>query len=165
MLKKLIISVVEFSAKRPWPVIAAGAALAVASMFFVADRFEINTDIQKLLSSDLPWRQREVEFFKAFPKTESDIVAVVDGPTPELAAEAAERLFERLSKEKQSIKSVRQTSGGAFFERNGLLYLSEGELNEALGQLAKSRPLLEPLSADPSLRGALGAIELTLRGV
>ncbi|MFZ1108240.1 MAG: MMPL family transporter [Rhodomicrobium sp.] len=165
MLKKLIISIVEFSAKRPLPVIAAGAALSIASMFFIADSFEINTDISKLISADLPWRKQEIEFFKAFPKTETDIVAVVDGPTPELTAEAADRLTERLAKEKQFFKSVRQTSGGAFFERNGLLYLSEGELKETLGQLGKSRALLEPLAADPSLRGALGAIELTLRGV
>ena len=68
MLKKLIITTVRFSAQRPWPVLAAGLALAVASAFFVAAQFEINTDISKLISKDLPWRQREIEFFKAFPE-------------------------------------------------------------------------------------------------
>jgi uncharacterized protein len=165
MIKKLIISIVAFSARRPWLVLAAGAAISIASGYFVADRFEINTDIQKLLSSDLPWRKRELEFFKAFPKSETDIVAVIDGPTPEFAEEAAERLTERLSKETKVIKSVRQTSGGPFFQRNGLLFLSEGELREAVGELSKSRALLEPLAADPSLRGAAGAVELALRGV
>ncbi len=165
MLKKLIIWIVRFCADRPWPVIGAAAVLAVASAVFIGDQFEINTDINKLISNDLPWRRLELDFFKAFPKTETDIVAVIDGPTPELAAEAAERLTERLSKETAFIRSVKQTSGGEFFEKNGLLFLSEGELKEALGQLTRARPLLEPLAADPSLRGVMGALDLTLRGV
>ncbi len=165
MLKKLIISTVHFSARRPWLVLALGLAIAAYSIFFVGDRFEINTDISKLISNDMPWRQREMAFFKAFPGTETTILAVVDGPTPELADSAARRLTQRLAQEKQAIKSVRQTTGGPFFQRSGLLFLSESELRETLAQIAKSRPLLEPLAADPSLRGVMKAVELTLRGV
>ncbi len=164
MLKKLIISTVQFCARRPWTVVAVGVTLAALSASYVAGRFEINTDISKLISNDLPWRQREVAFFKAFPATETTIIAVVDGPTPELADNAANKLIERLAQEKD-VKSVRQTSGGPFFRRNGLLFLSEGELRETLSQLTRSRALLEPLAADPSLRGVMGAITLTLKGV
>ena len=165
MLKKLIISTVQFCAGRPWPVIVVGMVVAAISASYVASRFEINTDISKLISDDLPWRQRELAFFKAFPASETTIVAVVDGPTPELADDAAHKLTEQLAQEKEVIKSVRQTSGGPFFRRNGLLFLSESELKETLGQLTKSRALLEPLAADPSLRGVMGAITLTLKGV
>jgi len=165
MLKKLIIAIVRFSAQQPWRVIAIAAALAAASVFFVGDRFKIDTDINKLISHDLPWRRLEAGYFKAFPKAETTIIAVVDGPTPELADDAAQRLTDRLAKEKQFIKGARRTSGGAFFQKNGLLFLSQSELKEALGQLSKSRPLLEPLAADPSLRGVMGSITLTLRGV
>ena len=165
MLKKLIISTVHFCAGRPWPVIVVGMVVAAISASYVASRFEINTDISKLISDDLPWRQRELAFFKAFPGSETTIVAVVDGPTPELADDAAHKLTKQLAQEKEVIKSVRQTSGGPFFRRNGLLFLSESELKETLGQLTKSRALLEPLAADPSLRGVMGAITLTLKGV
>jgi hopanoid biosynthesis associated RND transporter like protein HpnN len=165
MLKKLIISTVQLCAGRPWPVIVVGVVLAAISASYVAGRFEINTDISKLISDDLPWRQRELAFFKAFPASETTIVAVVDGPTPELADDAAHKLTEQLAQEKEVIKSVRQTSGGPFFRRNGLLFLSESELKETLGQLTKSRALLEPLAGDPSLRGVMGAITLTLKGV
>jgi hypothetical protein len=165
MPKKLIISIVHFSARRPWLVIALGLAIAASAVFFVGDRFEINTDINKLISNDMPWRQREIEFFKAFPGTETTIIAVVDGPTPELADSAAQRLTQRLIQEKQFIKTARQTTGGPFFQRSGFLFLSESELRETLAQLVKSRALLEPLAADPSLRGVMGAVELTLRGV
>ena len=165
MLKKLIIATVQFCARRPWPVIAAGLVLAAISAVYVAGRFEINTDISKLISNDIPWRQREVAFFKAFPASETTIIAVIDARTPELADNAAHRLTERLAQEKDLIKSVRQTSGGPFFRKNGLLFLSESELRETLAQLTKSRALLEPLAADPSLRGVMGAITLTLKGV
>ncbi len=165
MLKKLIISTVRFCAGRPWSVIAIGIFLAAVSATYVADRFEINTDISKLISNDLPWRQRELAFFKAFPGTETTIIAVIDAPTPELADDAALKLSKQLAQEKEVIKSVRQTSGGPFLRRNGLLFLPENELKETLGQLTKSRPLLEPLAADPSLRGIMGAITLTLKGV
>ncbi|HXW22240.1 MAG TPA: MMPL family transporter, partial [Rhodomicrobium sp.] len=165
MLKKLIIATVQFCARRPWPVIAAGLVLAAISAVYVAGRFEINTDISKLISNDIPWRQREVAFFKAFPASETTIIAVIDARTPELADNAAHRLTERLAQEKDLIKSVRQTSGGPFFRKNGLLFLSESELRETLAQLTKSRALFEPLAADPSLRGVMGAITLTLKGV
>ncbi len=165
MIKKLIISTVQFCANKPWLVVALGMTLAALSASYVAQRFEINTDINKLISNDLPWRQREVAFFKSFPATETTIIAVVDGPTPELTDEAAHELTDWLAEEKDVFKSVRQTSGGPFFQQNGLLFLSESELRETLGQLTKSRPLLEPLAADPSLRGVMGAITLTLKGV
>ena len=165
MLKKLIIAIVQFCAKRPWPVIAAGVALGAISAVYVAHHFEINTDISKLISNDVPWRQRELAFFKAFPSSETTTIAVIDGPTPELADDAVQRLAERLAQEKDVIKSVRNPAGGGFFRKNGLLFLSDGELKETLAQLTKSRPLLEPLAADPSLRGVMGAITLTLKGV
>ena len=165
MLKKLIITTVKFCAERPWPVIVLGVVFAAMSVFYIGDQFEINTDISKLISNDLPWRQRELAFFKAFPASETTIVAVIDGHTPELTDDAAHKLAERLTHEKDVIKSVRQTSGGPFFQKNGLLFLSESELKETLGQLTKSRSLLEPLAADPSLRGVMGAITLTLKGV
>ena len=165
MPKKLIISTVHFSARRPWLVLALGLAIAACAVFFVGDRFEINTDINKLISYNMPWRQREIAFIKAFPGTETTILAVVDGPTPELADSAAQRLTQRLVQEKQFIKTARQTTGGPFFQRSGFLFLSESELRETLAQLVKSRALLEPLAADPSLRGVMGAVELTLRGV
>ena len=55
--------------------------------------------------------------------------------------------------------------GGPFFRRNGMLFLSEDDLKEALSQLTRSSSFLEPLAADPSLRGVMSAFALPLRGV
>src|SRR5207302_8978847 len=52
-----------------------------------------------------------------------------------------------------------------FFERNGLLYLPTGEIERLTGSLMQGAPLLQKLSADPSLRGSLNALGLGLTGV
>jgi uncharacterized protein len=165
MLKKLIVGVVKVCSLYPWPVLVIAAAITVVSGRYIADNFAINTDISKLISEDLPWRQREVAFGKAFAKQETAIVAVIDGPTPELAEDAAVKLTEQLNKKSDVIRGALQSSGGPFFQRNGLLFLPEAELKDTLNQLSRSSSLLEPLASDPSLRGVMGVITLTLRGV
>ena len=137
------------------PVIAAGVALAAISAVYVAEQFKINTDINKLISNDLPWRKREIAYQKLFPASKK-LTAVIDAPTPELAGEAAYRLTKRLAQEKDVIKSVRQLTGGPFLAKNGLLFMPEGELQETLAQLTKSRALLEPLAADRACAASWG---------
>lgn len=165
MLKKLIVAVVEFSARYPWRVLLGAAVITLGSASYIANNFAINTDISKLISPNLPWRQREVEFSKAFPKQETTILAVIDAPTAELAEDAAEKLTQQLGNKTDVIRGARQSSGGPFFQRNGLLFLSEEELKETISELYKSGALLGPLASDPSLRGVMGVITLTLRGV
>src|SRR5262249_22451649 len=139
--------------------------LSLGAASFVVKNFALNTDITQLISSNLPWRQLEIAYVKAFPGQDTAITVVVDGPTPEFAEDAAEKLTQHLNQERNIIRGARQLSGGPFFQRNGLLYLAPAELKESLDQLSKSRALLEPLAADPSLRGVMSAISLTLRGV
>ena len=65
--------------------------LAVASSIYAARHFAINTDINTLISPELDWRKRDVQFEEAFDR-EKLILAVVEAPTPELAATAANAL-------------------------------------------------------------------------
>ena len=53
----------------------------------------------------------------------STILAVVDAPTPELAALAADALTARLKMQPELFHAVRRPDGGEFFEKNGLLFL------------------------------------------
>ncbi len=165
MLKKLIVTIVGVCARHPWRVLVTAFVLAAGSAFYVAERFALNTDITTLLSLSLPWRQREAAYNKAFPGKETAILAVVDAPTPELAEDAARRLTQRLDGERGVIRGAQQIPGGPFFQRNGLLFLPMDELKDMLARLSRSKSFLEPLAADPSLRGVMSAISLTLRGV
>ncbi len=165
MLKKLIIATVRFSAGHPWPVLLAAIVLSVASGYYVADNFALNTDITTLISPKLEWRQREVNYLKAFPGQATMILAVIDAPTPELAGDAAQKLTQKLNEQPNDIRGAQEMMGGPFFRRNGMLFLSEDNLKEALSQLTRSSSFLEPLAADPSLRGVMSAFALPLRGV
>ncbi len=165
MSDNLIVRIVDFCSRKPWLVLGFSALFTVAAGYYAARNFAINTDITQLISTNLPWRKREVEFGKTFPKQDSVIVAVVDGPTPELTVDAAERLVAKVSERSDLIRKANQSTGGEFFRHAGLLYLPDDQLETTLRQLSRSGALLGPLSADPSLRGVMGAIDLNLRAV
>ena len=102
---------------------------------------------------------------EAFPGQATTILAVIDGPTPELAEDAAQKLTQKLSQQANVIRSAQELMGGPFFRHNGLLFLPADTLKESLSQLSRSNSFLEPLAADPSLRGVMSALALPLRGV
>ena len=64
-------------------VIAGSILITVLSGWYAATHFSVTTDINQLISSKSPARQREVAFEKAFPQFDV-IIAVIDAPTPEL---------------------------------------------------------------------------------
>ncbi len=163
MLKTSIVRLVGLCTRRPWWVIAVAALLTVASAAYSARNFTLSTDVKALFPPNLPWAQQAFRYMRAFP--EPGIVAVIEAPTAENAAQAADRLGAALLARKDVIRAVHQPQGGRFFERNGLLYLPKDEVARLTGGLAEASPLLASLSADPSLRGALGALSLGLAGV
>jgi len=165
MLTRLIIRIVGLCARHPWPVILASLALAIASTAYTLRHFEINADIDELISSKLDWRQREIAYHQQFPQSMQLILVVVDGPTPELTDAAADALAQDLAKKKDLFRSVDVKGGGEFFRRNGLLYLSTDKLEGVTGQLTRAGPLIGALASDPSLRGLVQALSFALMGV
>ena len=67
----------------------------------------MTTDINQLISPNIPWRQREAALEKAFPQFELT-VAVIDAPTPELVDEATNALVARLSQQKDLFHSIEE---------------------------------------------------------
>ena len=165
MLKSTITRIVDFCTRHAWLVMLAAGLLTVGSAAYTAVNFAINTDISKLISPDLPWRQREIALAQAFPQRDELVLVVIQAPTPELAAQAADKLTQKLAPQTSLFRSVHQAGGGAFFERNGLLFLPTDEVKRTTGQLATAEPLLAKLAADPSLRGSLDGLSLSLTGV
>ncbi len=164
MLKRLLVGIVEFSARARWLVVAIAVAAAAYSGIYVTRQFAIDTNINDLISPNLPWRHNQAAYQKSFPGGQTMILAVIDAPTAELAQSAADRLTKRLKERHEWFRSVTEGSS-LFFRRNGLLYLPEQELTTTLNRLSRSGPLLGRLAADPSLRGVMDSIGLTLRGV
>ena len=165
MLRSTIARIVDFSTRHRWPVIVAALAVAVLSSIYAARYFAIDTDINHLLSTHLPWRQHEIAFEKAFPQRSELTLVVLQASTPENAKRAAEALTGKLAERKDIFRSVRQSGGGPFFDRNGLLYLPTEEVAKTTTQLTRARPLLGALASDPSLRGVMDAIGFGTMGV
>src|ERR1700682_6056565 len=109
----LVVRAIDCCVHYAWPVIAVALVLTIASSWYAATHFSMTTDINQLISTDIPWRQREAAFENAFPRYEL-IVAVIDAPTPELADEATAALVQKLSQQKDLFRSVQQPKGGAF---------------------------------------------------
>src|ERR1700733_2120581 len=160
----LVVRAIETCVKFAWPVVGIAVLLTVASGWYAATHFKITTDINQLISTSIPWRQRELAFEKAFPQYEL-IVAVIDAPTPELADEATGDLVQRLSQQKDLFRSIEQPKGGPFFAQNGFLFESIDQLDPQLKMLGQAQRLLQVLASDPSLRGVVQALQFGLLGV
>ena len=138
--------------------------LAIASGFYTARNFAINTDINTLISPDLDWRKRDNQFGAAFDR-ERTILAVVEAPTPELTSAASTALAQKLAGDTKNFESVQPLGSGEFFEKNGLLFLPVEEVGKVTGQFEAAAPLIEIMAGDPSIRGLTGALETGLAGV
>jgi hopanoid biosynthesis associated RND transporter like protein HpnN len=139
--------------------------LTVGAGAYGCRNFAIQTDTGKLISPDLPWRQRELQLDAAFPHQSDTLLVVIDAATPELADSAAKSLDAALANRPEQIKAVYDPAGGAFFKTNGLLFLSVDEVQTTTDQLIRAQAFLGTLAADPSLRGLAQALGYIPQGV
>ncbi|OLE32005.1 MAG: hypothetical protein AUG47_07815 [Alphaproteobacteria bacterium 13_1_20CM_3_64_12] len=163
MLRSTIVRLVALCTRHAWPTIALALVLAALCTVYSVQHFAVATDVKQLFPAELPWVQRAYQLLDTYPQ--HDVLAVVDAPTPELADVAAARLTAALAADTAHFKSVQQPQGSEFFARNGLLFRPSADLQRMAGEMQDAAPLIGPLAADPSLRGALGALSQGLVGV
>src|SRR5215207_7833410 len=161
----LIERTVALCTRRPWAVIAIALVLTLAGVYVTVTRFALNTNTERLISEDVPWLQTLKNHSEAFSRGRDLIVTVVDGDTPEIADEAADKLARTLAAHPRVLRSVRRPDSGPFFDKNGLLFLSTDELTRTTERLIRQQGFLGPLAADPSLRGVMEVLQLGARGV
>src|SRR5713101_1540122 len=157
--------IVEFARRNAATVVLAALLLSLGGGFYAASHLAIDTNIENMLPTDLAWRQNEVALDQAFPQNDTLLVVVIDGQTGDLADRAARELADRLRAEPELFRYVRQPDGGAFFDKNGLLFLPSAELEALSEQLISAQPLIGTLSRDPSLRGLFDTLALFVTGV
>jgi hopanoid biosynthesis associated RND transporter like protein HpnN len=163
MLNSIVVRVVDFCARYPWPVIVVGILLTAATTGFDYERFSITTDVEKLISRTLPWHQRQLAFSDAFPQ--NGISVVVSAPIAENAEQATNALAQQLSKRSDLFQTVVQPDSGEFFERHGMLFDTVDAVKQSIGGLSKAQFLVSELAGDPTLRGAMKALSFAAEGV
>jgi uncharacterized protein len=162
-LTAAISAIVEGCIRQPWLVVGLAIGLAAGSAIYAVERFAIKTDINELISPDLPWAKRALQYMREFPRF--GIVVVIDASTAELAAQAQGELAEALAVHPERFRTVSQPGGGAFFQKNGLLFLPTDEVARFTGGVRQADALIGALSEDPSLRGILSAMSMVFIGV
>jgi hopanoid biosynthesis associated RND transporter like protein HpnN len=165
MLGRIVAGIVRFCTRFPWPVIILAVCTAAGAAAYSVTHFAITTDINKLISSSLDWRQRERTFEREFPGHFRSTLVVVDAPTSELAATAAAELAHKLMSRPDRFRSVEDMSATEFFAHNGLLFRSTEQVASLTKGLGDAGPLISTLSKDPSLRGLTRALSLGLFGI
>ena len=126
MVKAAIVSIIDFCTKYASGAIAVAVTIGCISGFYAEQRFAINTDINTLISDNLPWRQRELAFEKSFSERYRYMLAVVDAPSTELVALARSALADKLAGDTRLFTSVRQlggTGGLIAIDKNGEIAL------------------------------------------
>lgn len=165
MLISIVRQIVGLCSRHAWAVVVAAAVISAGSGIYAARHFAITTDVNKLISPELGWRQREIDFEKSYPGSFNSILVVVDAPTTELVAQAAANLARRLSEQPKLFKSVRHLNGDAFFAKNGLLFQPEADLARMAQGLGRASPIVGALASDVSLRGLTRALSFGFLGV
>jgi len=160
VIAAIVSDIVDFARRRAALVAIAALALSLAAGLFAVNRLAIDTSLDRMLPSDVAWRQNENALDLTFPQNDDLLVVVIDGQTPDLADRAARELTDRMRADPALFTYVRQPDGGPFFDQNGLLFLPTEELEKVTQQLISAQPLIGSLSHDPSLRGLFEALAL-----
>src|SRR6476469_8577605 len=164
MLQQAIVTTVDYCTRYAKQVVGIAILLGLVTGIYAAGHFAIDADVNKLISKDLPWRQREAAFNKFFPSQEETMLAVLDAPTSELATQATAALIQKLSAQKDDFHSIVEGGGGPFFQKNGLLFLPTEEVIGFTKKLGEAKPLIQTLAQDSNLRGLTTALNYGLIG-
>ncbi len=165
LLDRLALCLVESSRRFAVLVVLACLAGAGALGWIAATRLGMDTDLDKLLSVEEPWRQQEIAFDQAFPQFDDLLIAVVDGDAPEAVEAGAAALADRLSGRSDLFRSISRPDANPLFRREGLLFLPVSDVAAITAQVIEAQPFIGSLAADPSLRGLFGSLKLALDGV
>src|ERR1700704_3017256 len=134
MVESAVLKIFRICCAHPALTLILSLLLPPTAVLFTYENFAIHTDTSQLISSRLPWRQRELQLDAAFPQQVDTLLVVVDGASPELATSGAKILAAALANDREHIETLREIGGGAFFEHNGLLFLSTGEVRHTTEQ-------------------------------
>jgi hopanoid biosynthesis associated RND transporter like protein HpnN len=157
--------IVGFCCRHARAVVMVFVLASLGAGVYTALHFDMDTDSEKLISPQLPWRKLEARFDALFPQRNNLILVVIDGATPERAEQAASLLSGKLGARKDLFPILRRPGDDAFFRQNGLLFLSEDQVKKTTEAMITAQPFLGALAADPSLRGVMESLSTALTGV
>jgi hypothetical protein len=144
--------------RHPWLVILLFLVACGFTLRYTMDNLNVNTNTADMISTDVPFQKNRLQLEAAFPQDIGTILLLVEGATPETTAEAVRRIGAAARANSAEFKSVYIPDDSEFFAKNGLLYLSPQELEDAANQIASAQPFIGRLAEDNTLRGLFGIV-------
>ena len=145
--------------RAPYLVLFTLLLLAGASVDYTINHLTINTDTTELIAPDATFQKNRRAFEKAFPQDVNTLLLMVESESPELTTSATLRLSRLLRADKENFESVYVPNESEFFRRNGLMYLSLGELQDVSKSLTQAQPFIGRLAENNSLEGLFGILD------
>jgi hopanoid biosynthesis associated RND transporter like protein HpnN len=142
----------------PWLVILLFLVASGFTLSYTLEHLKFNTNTADMISTELPFQKNRIKLEEAFPQDINTIVLFIEGKTPEQTTEAVKRIGIELRQSPHHIRSVYIPDEGEFFAKNGLLYLSQEELEELSTELANAQPFIGRIAEDNSLSGFFGIL-------
>lgn len=127
------------------------AMAAGAAGYYAATNLKVNTDTSAMLDPSLPFQMRAAELREAFPQIKTDIIVIARAPTLDEADAFIADLRAGVAASPDAFTSVFAPAQEPFFQENGLLYLSESNLESRMTQLSKASGLIETLIKSPTV--------------
>jgi hypothetical protein len=140
-------------------------AITVTLALVVVPRLGVDTSTETMIESEVPFRRDEIAYARAFPGLQDVLVVVVEASDAAGAERAAAALAHRMAARGDALSAVRRPDAPALEPGSGLLYLPTERVAGLTERLIAAQPMLAALAADPSLRGLLGTIDVTMEGV
>jgi len=138
----------------PVLILALGVLLALGSAFFTWNHLEFDADRANLIRRSPELQANQDRYVEQFPKAE-DMVVVVEGGTAQDRRAFVDDLAACLRAEPQTFRDVFEKVELSFLRTHALHYLDLATLEQLSGELTRSRPLLDSLSASKDMTGLL----------
>ncbi len=155
---------VDLMRRRAGLVLSVATAVTLGVALYAATHLELNADLDRMFSEELPHRVLELERLKRFPHVDDNILIIIDGATIEQAGDAAQALAERMRAAGDVFDEV-YLPRDSFFEDHALLYMETGDLDDLADRLARVQPYLAGLAKDGTLRGLANMLERAVAAV
>ena len=150
-----LIKIKESLFKGRIPILVGGTGLYIKSLLDGID------GVPKSLPE---YRIKAEKIFKEeFPQFSNNIMVVIDAKKSDVAKDIASKMYSEIKKQEGKLfTDIFYPNELDFFKKNGLLYLSEEELEKWLDQIVNYQPFISRLSKDQTLYGLLNTINFFL---
>ena len=151
-------AIARWSCNHAWLVVATFLCLAIGGAILAANKLNVDTDPELMISRELDFKQDFRKFNETFPAVDANFVFVIDGKVPEQARNAAFRLAGKLRQMPALFAHVLAPGTGKFYDDFGILYAKPEEVKKLVDGVVQAGPMLNGLADQPNLAGLSGLL-------